>query len=76
MQTIQELRSMSETELNKAEVELKQKLLKSTYELKTNQSQNTSEPKKLKKDIARIKTIRRERKQIESIKKVEKKLKN
>ena len=85
MATLKELRSMTDKELTKEEVKLRKTLLKTVYELKTNQRRDTNKAKLLRREIAQIQTIRTEQSSsaapsssetpsAESSKKVEKKV--
>jgi len=56
MLSIKEIRSLSDKELNKELIKLKKELLKITYELKTNQREDTDKPKKFRRSIAQIET--------------------
>lgn len=59
---INKIREMSSPELENEVKELKNELFKLKFSLATNGLQDTSKIKKVKKDIARIKTIITERK--------------
>ena len=56
-----ELVYLSETELDTKLAELKQELFNLRFQLSVNQLDNTTRIKAVKKDIARIKTIQRQR---------------
>ncbi|MDO5714060.1 MAG: 50S ribosomal protein L29 [Tissierellia bacterium] len=56
-----EIRQMSSEELGKKVVELKSELFNLRFQLATGQLDNPSNIKAVKKDIARVKTILRER---------------
>ncbi len=56
-----EVREMSESELNEKLVDLKTELFNLRFQLAVNQLENPMRVKAVKKDIARIKTIIRER---------------
>ena len=58
---VNEIRKMSSSDLEKELVELKSKLFKLRFSLATNGLENPMEIKNTKKDIAKIKTILRER---------------
>jgi ribosomal protein L29 len=60
MLTIIDLRNMNDKELAAEMKKLKKELLKTTYELKINQREDTDKPKKLRKQIAQINTIMNE----------------
>ena len=56
-----EIRDLSEIELNNRAAELKQELFNLRFELAVNQLENPTRIKAVKKEIAIIKTIQRER---------------
>ncbi len=56
-----EIKYLSETELNTKLSELKQELFNLRFQLAANQLDNPTRIKAVKKDIARIKTIQRQR---------------
>ena len=56
-----EIKYLSETELDTKLAELKQELFNLRFQLAVNQLDNPTRIKAVKKDIARIKTIRRQR---------------
>lgn len=56
-----EVREMSQSELNEKLVDLKTELFNLRFQLAVNQLENPMRVKAVKKDIARIKTIIRER---------------
>ncbi len=56
-----EIREKSQVELEKEEKELKAELFKLRFQLATNQLDNPMKLKEVKKSIARVKTIIRER---------------
>lgn len=56
-----ELREMTDEELEEKAGELKEKLFNLRFQKATGELDNTAEFKKTKKDIARVKTIQRER---------------
>ena len=58
---VNEIRKMTSPDLEKELVELKSKLFKLRFSLATNGLENPMEIKNTKKDIAKIKTILRER---------------
>ena len=58
---VNEIRKMTSSDLEKELVELKSKLFKLRFSLATNGLENPMEIKNTKKDIAKIKTILRER---------------
>lgn len=60
---ISKLREMSTPELEKEEKELRKELFKLRFSLATNGLDNPMKIKETKKDIARIKTVQRERSQ-------------
>lgn len=57
----EELREKTEQELQKELNELKQELFKLRFQLATNQLSNPMKLKSVKRDIARVKTVMRER---------------
>jgi len=57
----QELRDLTDEELREKEAELKRKLFTLRFQVATGQQDNTAAIKETKKDIARVKTILRER---------------
>jgi large subunit ribosomal protein L29 len=61
-----ELRDMTSSELNQKINEFKSELFSLRFQLATGQLENTSRVKFVKKDIARVKTILRERELEES----------
>jgi len=56
-----EIRELTEEELEQKESELKRKLFNLRFQRSTGELDNTAEIKRTKKDIARVKTIKRER---------------
>ena len=58
---VNEIRKMSSSDLEKELVELKSELFKLRFQLATNGLDNPMKIKNVKKDIAKIKTILRER---------------
>lgn len=58
-----EIREMTEEELEEKAGELKEKLFNLRFQKSTGELDNTAELKKTKKDIARVKTVQREREQ-------------
>ncbi|MBS3739770.1 50S ribosomal protein L29 [Candidatus Bipolaricaulota bacterium] len=56
-----ELRELTDEELEEKVDELKEKLFNLRFQKATGELDNTAEFQKTKKDIARVKTIRRER---------------
>lgn len=56
-----EIRQMSSEELNKKNVELKNELFNLRFRLATGQLDNPSSIKNVKRDIAKVKTILRQR---------------
>ena len=62
---INKIREMSSPELEKELVELKNELFKLRFSLATNGLDNPMKIKEVKKDIARIKTVLREREMAE-----------
>ena len=56
-----EIKYLSETELDTKLAELKQELFNLRFQLAVNQLENPTKIKAVKKDIARIKTIQRQR---------------
>jgi len=62
-----EMRSMSQDELKQKLDEMRQTQFNLRFQLATNQLENTSRTKEVKKDIARIMTIINERKQGDNI---------
>ena len=56
-----EIREKSQVELQKEEKDLKSELFKLRFQLATNQLENPMKLKDVKKSIARVKTIMRER---------------
>ena len=60
---VNKLREMSTPELEKEEKELRNELFKLRFSLATNGLDNPNKIKETKKDIARIKTVQRERSQ-------------
>ena len=58
---IKDIRNLSGDELNKKMSELKNELFNLRFQLATGQLDNPSTIKSVKKDIARVKTIQRER---------------
>ncbi len=55
-----ELRTMTYAELEEALAESKEELFNLRFQLATNQLDNTSRIREVKKDIARVKTVMRE----------------
>ncbi|MBC8358802.1 MAG: 50S ribosomal protein L29 [Candidatus Aminicenantes bacterium] len=60
---IGELRELSEEELESKEAEIKDQLFKLKFQHELGQLENAMKLKNIKKDIARIKTILREKKE-------------
>jgi len=58
-----EIRELTEEELDEKVGELKEKLFNLRFQKSTGELDNTAELKKTKKDIARVKTVQREREQ-------------
>ena len=58
---IKDIRNLSGDELNKKVAELKNELFNLRFQLATGQLDNPATIKRVKKDIARVKTIQRER---------------
>ncbi len=58
---IKDIRNLSGDELNKKVSELKNELFNLRFQLATGQLDNPAKIKRVKKDIARVKTIQRER---------------
>ena len=58
---VKEIRELSEIELDKKLYELKEELFNPRFQLAANQLDNPTRIKAVKKDIARIKTVQRER---------------
>jgi len=58
-----EIREMTEEELEEKVGELKEKLFNLRFQKSTGELDNTAELKKTKKDVARVKTVQREREQ-------------
>ena len=58
---IKDIRNLSGDELNKKVSELKNELFNLRFQLATGQLDNPATIKRVKKDIARVKTIQRER---------------
>ena len=58
---LKEIRKATSSDLNKELVELKQELFKLRFQLATNGLENPMKIKNIKKEIARIKTVIRER---------------
>jgi len=56
-----ELRDLTDEELREKEAEFKRKLFMLRFQIATGQQDNTAALKQTKKDIARVKTILRER---------------
>jgi len=56
-----EIREKSQSELEQEMMELKSELFKLRFQLATNQLDNPMRLKEVKKDIARVKTVMRER---------------
>ena len=61
MKVTKEIRELSEAELNNRETELKQELFNLRFQLAVNRLENPMRIKAVKREIAVIKTIRRER---------------
>ncbi len=61
MVTASELRNLTEDEFTKKEKDLREELFNIRIQVSTKQVNNYSEIKKLKKDIARIETVKREK---------------
>lgn len=58
---VKEIRELSEIELDKKLVELKQELFNLRFQLAVNQLENPTRIKAVKKDIAMVKTVQHER---------------
>lgn len=58
----EELRTLNEEEIQKRENELKEELFNMRFQVATQQTTNYARIKQLRKQIARIKTIKNERK--------------
>ena len=58
---VKEIRELKDIELDKKLVELKQELFNLRFQLAVNKLDNPTRIKAVKKDIARIKTIQRQR---------------
>ncbi|MBQ1292752.1 MAG: 50S ribosomal protein L29 [Clostridiales bacterium] len=58
---VEEIRKMSDEELSSELTSLKEELFKLRFELATNQLDNTSQIAQVKRDIARVMTIQREK---------------
>ena len=56
-----ELRNLTEDEFTKKEKDLREELFNIRIQISTKQVNNYSEIKKLKKDLARIETVKREK---------------
>lgn len=61
MKATKEIRELSEAELNTREAELKQELFNLRFQLAVNRLENPMRIKAVKKEIAVVKTIRRQR---------------
>ena len=61
MKATKEIRELSENELNARETELKQELFNLRFQLAVNRLENPMRIKAVKKEIAVVKTIRRQR---------------
>lgn len=61
----EELREFTDEELEEKRGELKRKLFNLRFQKATGELDNTSEIKRTKKDIARVKTVQRERSKVE-----------
>ena len=61
MKATKEIKELSETELNTREAELKQELFNLRFQLAVNRLENPMRIKAVKKEIAVVKTIRRQR---------------
>ena len=61
MKATKEIKELSEAELNNRETELKQELFNLRFQLAVNRLENPMRIKAVKREIAVIKTIRRER---------------
>jgi len=61
MKTAKEFRDLSELELDKKAIDLKQELFNLRFQLAVNQLDNPMKVKAVKKQIAIVKTIQRER---------------
>ncbi|MBD5103810.1 MAG: 50S ribosomal protein L29 [Ruminococcaceae bacterium] len=61
MKATKEIRELSEVELNTREAELKQELFNLRFQLAVNRLENPMRIKAVKKEIAVVKTIRRQR---------------
>ena len=61
MKVTKEIRELSEAELNNREAELKQELFNLRFQLAVNRLENPMRRKAVKKEIAVVKTIRRQR---------------
>ena len=58
---VEEIRKMSDEELSSELTSLKEELFKLRFQLATNQLDNTSQIAQVKRDIARVMTIQREK---------------
>ncbi len=58
---VEEIRKMSDEELSSELASLKEELFKLRFQLATNQVDNTSQIAQVKRDIARVMTIQREK---------------
>jgi large subunit ribosomal protein L29 len=58
---VEEIRKMSDEELSSELASLKEELFKLRFQLATNQLDNTSQIAQVKRDIARVMTIQREK---------------
>lgn len=61
MKATKEIKELSEVELNTREAELKQELFNLRFQLAVNRLENPMRLKAVKKEIAVVKTIRRQR---------------
>ena len=61
MKATKEIKELSENELNTRETELKQELFNLRFQLAVNRLENPMRIKAVKKEIAVVKTIRRQR---------------
>ena len=58
---VEEIRKMSDAELSSELTSLKEELFKLRFQLATNQLDNTAQIAQVKRDIARVMTIQREK---------------
>ncbi len=57
----QEIRELTEDELNKTETELKEEIFNLRIQIATQQTTNVSRIRNLKRDLARVHTIKKEK---------------